>query len=100
MDDTVLKTGTERKLKMFLEKVLMESKKKGLTSRKTEYIIISKREVLDIYIENTKMNLGSIVTDNRKWNKEIQKHIGIEKDVFQKLNKILRHGNFIRNKEN
>ena len=73
-----------------------ESKKKGLTNncKKTGCIVVSKREspacalkIGDNTIKKVwKFNyLGSLLTENGKYDEEIKKRIGMAKDVFSEV---------------
>ena len=81
-----------------LDKVVEESKKKGLTinCKKTGCMVVSKRESPACALkmgDNTikqvqKLHyLGSLLTENGKCDEEIKKRIGMAKDAFQKLQK-------------
>ncbi|MCH9665805.1 MAG: hypothetical protein K0U41_08180 [Gammaproteobacteria bacterium] len=102
-DDTVLLAESEEELQDLLDKVVDESKKKGLTinskKNKTECMVVSKGEsprcelkIGDITIQKIKKfnYLGSMITEDGRCDTEIRRRIGIAKDSFQKLNKILK----------
>ena len=99
-DDTVLIANSEEKLKELLEKVVEESKNKGLSinCKKTECMVVSRKDSLkcelkigDIKIKQVKKfsYLGSMLTEDGKCDTEIQRRIGIAKDAFQKLSRVL-----------
>lgn len=93
-DDTVLMLDSEWKLKEHLEEVFQESKKKVLTikcqnSKMHGCQHKGQPKLRATYWErqnqeDAKMNLKSVVTDDRKHFIEIQRHVGILKDIFQK----------------
>ena len=100
-DDTVLIAQSEEKLQRLLDKVVEESKKKGLTinCKKTECMVISKQKDLtcqlkinDVTIKQVKSfnYLGSLITGDGKCDYEIKSRIGMSKQAFQKLQKILK----------
>ncbi|XP_037794114.1 uncharacterized protein LOC119589587 [Penaeus monodon] len=101
-DDTVLISESEGKLQELLDKVVEESAKKGLTinCKKTECLVVSKktrRPDCRLYIgkdtikQVSKFNyLGSIIAENGKCEDEIKRRIGMAKDAFQKLRKVLK----------
>jgi len=101
-DDTVLISESEGKLQELLDKVVEESAKKGLTinCKKTECLVVSKktrRPDCRLHIGNntikqvSKFNyLGSIIAENGKCEDEIKRRIGMAKDAFQKLRKVLK----------
>ena len=102
-DDTVLMAESQEKLQTLLNIVVEVSKKRGLSinCKKTKCMVVSKREnphcevkVGDIDIEQvTKFNyLGSFLTEDGKCDMEIRRRIGIAKNTFMKLGKILRNG--------
>ena len=85
-----------------MEKVVEESKKKGLTinCKKTECMVVSKREsqpcalkIGDNTIKQVWMfnYLGSLLRENGKCDVEIKKTIGMAMDGFQKLQKIVKN---------
>ena len=95
-DDTVLIAKSEKELKDLLDKVVEESKKKGLTinCNKTECMVVNKRKssayalkTVDNTIKQVwRFNyLVSLLTENSKCDEEITKRIGMAKDTFQKL---------------
>ena len=85
-----------------LDKVFEESKKKGLIikCKKIECMVVSKKEspafalkIGDNTIKQVQKfyYLWSLLTENGKCDEEIKKRIGIDKDVFQKLQKIVKN---------
>jgi len=102
-DDTVLIAESEEKLQEILDKVVEASEKKGLTinCRKTECMVISKQKVAkqckirigDILIKQVqKFNyLGSMITEDGKYDQEIRRRIGMAKAAFEKLGKIMKN---------
>ncbi|XP_042883267.1 uncharacterized protein LOC122260182 [Penaeus japonicus] len=101
-DDTVLIAESRDNLQELLDKVIEESKKKGLTinCKKTECMVVSKKTVKPqcmLHVGTYKIQqvekfnyLGSLITDDGKCDREIKKRIGMAKDAFQKLGKILK----------
>ena len=101
-DDTVLIAKFEKELQDLLHKVVEESKKKGLTinCKKTKGMVVSKGQspacalkIGDNTIKQVqKFNyLGSLLTENGKCDEEIKMRIGMAKDAFQKLQKIVKN---------
>ena len=101
-DDTVLIAKSEKRLQDLLDKVVEESKKKGLTInyKKTECMVVSKREgqacalkIRDNTIKQVKRfnYLGSLLRENGKCDEEIKKRTRMAKDTFQKLQKIVKN---------
>lgn len=94
--------GTEGKLQE-LDKVVKESKKKGLTMSISKRVSLRQElQIGDIKIKQVqKFNYqGSVITEDGKYDTEIEKCIGMAKNAFQKLNKMLSNRNFIRNSNN
>ena len=100
-DDTVLLAESEKELQDLLDKVAEESKKKDLmiNCKKTECMVVSKRvspacaPKTDKTIKQVqKFNfLGNLLTENGKCDEEIKKRIGMAKDAFHKLQKIVKN---------
>ena len=101
-DDTALIAESQAQLQELLDRVVNASQEKGLTinCKKTECMVISKKEsprcdlrIRDAHIKQVqKFNyLGSVVTSDDRCNTEIKKRIGMAKDTFQKLEKVLRN---------
>ena len=85
-DDTVLVADSQDDLQMLLDRVVDESRKRGLTinCKKTECLVVSKREspkcslkIGDVIIKQVaKFNyLGSTITENGKCDDEIKRII-------------------------
>ena len=101
-DDTTLIAESEEKLQDLLEKVRTESERKGLSInvKKTECMVISKEKVPpkcvvkvdeEVIKQVDKFNyLGSMITIDGRCDTEIKKRIGIAKDSFQKMGRILK----------
>ena len=96
----MLIADTEEKLKKLLDKAVKGSKGKGLTihCKKAECMVVSRKDspkcdlkIGDIKIKQVKKfsYLGSMLTKDGKCDTEIQRRIGIAKDAFQKLSKVL-----------
>ena len=100
-DDAVLVAGSERKLQQMLDKVVEEGNKMGMAinCKKTECLVVSKRksprcelrigEVLIKQVDKFSY-LGSIITEDGKCDIEIKRRIGMAKDTFNKLEKVLK----------
>ncbi|MGX9987587.1 reverse transcriptase domain-containing protein [Soonwooa purpurea] len=100
-DDTVLIADTEKKLQELLQKVAKESAGKGLSInyKKTECMVISKKtnQKCTLQVGNTRIKqvqkfkyLGSVLTEDGKCDAEIKTRIGLARNAFQKLSKILK----------
>eukprot|EP00795_Rhopilema_esculentum_P009669 gene9669-biopygen2063 len=101
-DDTVLISESAEKLQELLDRVVAESRKKGLTinCKKTECMVVSKQlekpqftlQIGENIIQQVgRFNyLGSVITDDGKCDSEIKRRKGMAKDAFQKLGKILK----------
>ena len=99
-DDTVLKSDSRDQLQVILNKVEVESAKRGLSlnCEKTECMLISKKlEVPDCLLtvgetvtkQVEKFSyLGSLITSDGKNHSDIRKRIGMSKAIFEKLGKI------------
>ena len=102
-DDTVLISDSRDQLQVILDKVAVESAKRGLsiTCKKTECMVISKRlEVPDclLTVGETVIKqvkkfsyLGSLITSDGKTDSDIKKKIGMSKAIFEKMGKILKN---------
>jgi len=99
-DDTVLIAESAEDLQRLLDIVVKESERKGLSlnCKKTECLVISKREspvctlkVGDQTITQvTSFNyLGSLITEDARCVKEIKRRVALAKSAFSKLEKIL-----------
>ena len=100
-DHRVLIAQSEEKLQNLLTKVVEESKRKGLTinCKNTECMVISKQsdQLCRLKIEDTEIKqvksfnyLGSLITDDGKCDSEIKRRIGMSKQAFQKLKRVLK----------
>ena len=101
-DDTVLISESAEKLQELLKKVVKESGKKGLgiNCKKTECMVISKKTLKSKFTleiggnrigQADKFNyLGSIITNDGKCDSENKRRIGLARDAFQKLGKVLK----------
>ncbi len=103
-DDTALLADSEEKLQTLLNKVVEESKKKGLSinCKKTECMVVSKTispqcqlHIGETIIKKVKSfnYLGSLITEDGKCDSEIRRRIGFAKDVFQRLGNVLKNNN-------
>ena len=101
-DDTMLIADSEEKIRALLDRVIVESEKMGLTlyQKKTEYMIISKRECnkSNLRIGNAVLKqarkhtyLGSLITQNGKCDEEIKRRIAMAKNSFVKLEHVLKN---------
>ena len=101
-NNTVLIAESKKELQDLLDNVVEESKKKGLTinCKKTECMVVSRREsptyalkIGDNTIKQVQKFscLGSLLTENGMCDEEIKKRIGMAKDAFQKLQKIVKN---------
>ena len=101
-DDTMLIADSEEKIQALPDRVTVESEKMGLTlnQKKTEYMIISKRECnkSNLRIGNTALKqaqkyiyLGSLITQNGKCDEEIKRRIAMAKSNFVKLEHVLKN---------
>ena len=101
-DVTFLIAESQAQLQELLDRVVNASQEKGLTinCKKTECMVISKKEsprcdlrIGDAHIKQVqKFNyLGSVIKSDGRCDTEIKKCIGMAKDTFQKLEKVLRN---------
>ena len=101
-DDAILIASSKKKLQQLLNKVNDESKKKGLSinHKKTECMVISKgvSPRCELFLDEVKIKqvesfiyLGSVINGKAKCDEEIKRRIGMAKNAFQKLGKILRN---------
>ena len=100
-DDTVLITDTEEKLQELVNRVRRESMNMGLNInlRKTEIMVISKAvetPVCNITINNEPMQqtnafnyLGTLITQDGRSTKEIERRIAIAKQAFNNFRYLL-----------
>ena len=73
-----------------------------INCKKTECMVVSKRksprcelQIGDVTIQKTKKfnYLGSLITEDGRCNAEIRRRIGIAKEAFQRLEKVLKDRN-------
>ena len=101
-DDTVLLAESKEQLQALLDKVVEESRKKGLTINcaKTQSMVVCKsRAIPDCTLhigtnqieQVSKFNyLGSMISEDGRCDMEIKRRIGMAKGTFEKLGKILK----------
>ena len=98
-DDIVLIVKSEKELQDLLDRVVEESKKK-INSKKTECMVVSKREGPACALKtggNTIKQvknfnyLESLLTENGKCDEEIKNRAGMVKDAFQTLQNIVKN---------
>ena len=104
-DDAVLIAGSERQLQELLNTVVYASLHRGLSVniKKTQCMVISKTKITptcNIHINNETIKqvekfkyLGSIITSDGKNDAEIKIRIGMTKDAFQKMEKVIKNKN-------
>lgn len=72
-------------------------------------MVVSKKDEPKVWIANWRYQnqksaeikyLGSVLTEDRKCNTEIQQHVGIEKDAFEKLSIVLRNRKILLDTKN
>jgi hypothetical protein len=101
-DDTVLLAESEEDLQRLLDVVVTESERKGLclNCKKTECLVISKKDrptctlkVKDQIIKQTSSfnYLGSLITEDARCVREVNRRIALAKATFSKLDNILRN---------
>ena len=101
-DDAALTGSTQDILQALLDKLAAESTTMGLSinPKKTECMVISKSHVIpvcNIFLDNIQIKqvnrfvyLGSLITSDGKCDEEIKRRIGMAKDAFNKMDKILK----------
>ena len=104
-DDTVLIADTEEKLQVLLDIVERESERLGLkiNIRKTEVMVASKNPeppVCNIQLQGERIKqsssfvyLGSLITQDARCNKEVEKRILIAKNAFNNMKTLLTNNN-------
>ena len=102
-DDAVLLSDSQEKLQTLLDKVVLESSKRGLTinCKKTECLVVSKRKEIpgcilkigDNVIKQTHQfsYLGSRITKDGQCETEINKRIDMAKEAFERLGNVLKN---------
>lgn len=84
--DTIFMSDKKRKLQVLLDKVIKESLEKGLTIKKTNCMVISKRgssryklQIGSIKFIHGNLTIWEVITRM----KQIQRHVGIVNDAFK-----------------
>jgi len=101
-DDSTLIAGSEQGLQRLLDETVEQSRRKGLevNRKKTVCMVFSKKQNPscklhignDVIQQVDKFNfLGSYITEDGRCDLEIKRRIGIAKENFQRLGKILKH---------
>ena len=101
-DDTILVADSEEKIQALLDSVIVESGKMGLNlnQKKSQYMVISKRECNESNLRIGKIvlkqaqnstYLGRLITQNGKCDEEVKRRISIVKSHFIKLEHVLKN---------
>ena len=100
-DDTTMLAYMEEKLQVLMDKIVEESARAGLSlnSKKTLCMVITKKLVAprcSLHAEGKSINqveqfvyLGSLITADGRCDKDITRRIGMAKDAFRRMEKIL-----------
>ena len=100
-DDTVLIATSEEQLQVLVDKVVLESAKKGLcvNTKKTECMVVTKKRDIptcNFWVHTTEIKqvnwfsyLGSLITADSRSDKEIKRRIAMSRETFSKLKQIL-----------